>query len=70
MVKELELLKIVVPDEFMTGGIIAKFPPSWRDFSTTLDEFMTGLRRPKEGSAMTRLTIQKILEDYGVLPKA
>jgi hypothetical protein len=28
------------------------------------------LRRPKEGSAMTRPTIQKILEFDGVLPKA
>jgi hypothetical protein len=27
------------------------------------------LERPKEGSAMTRSTIQKILEDHGVLPK-
>jgi hypothetical protein len=36
MVKELELLKIIVPDEFVAGGIIAKLPPSWRDFTTTL----------------------------------
>jgi hypothetical protein len=36
MVKELELLKIIVPDEFVVGGIIAKLPPSWRDFTTTL----------------------------------
>jgi hypothetical protein len=36
MVKELALLKIVVPDEFVTGGIIAKLPPSWRDFATAL----------------------------------
>jgi hypothetical protein len=28
MVKELRLLKIVVPDEFVAGGIIAKLPPS------------------------------------------
>jgi hypothetical protein len=28
MVKELTLLKIVVPDEFVAGGIIAKLPPS------------------------------------------
>jgi hypothetical protein len=27
MVKELKLLKIVVPDEFVAGGIIAKLPP-------------------------------------------
>jgi hypothetical protein len=36
MVKELELLKIIVPDEFVAGGIIAKLPPSWRDFVTAL----------------------------------
>jgi hypothetical protein len=36
MVKELALLKTVVPDEFVTGGIIAKLPPSWRDFATAL----------------------------------
>jgi hypothetical protein len=36
MVKELRLLKIVVPDEFMARGIIAKLPPSWRDFTTAL----------------------------------
>jgi hypothetical protein len=36
MVKELALLKIVVPDEFVAGGIIAKLPPSWRDFAIAL----------------------------------
>jgi hypothetical protein len=36
MVKELGLLKIVIPDEFVAGDIIAKLPPSWRDFSTAL----------------------------------
>jgi hypothetical protein len=36
MVKELTLLKIIVPDEFLAGGIIAKLPPSWRDFITAL----------------------------------
>jgi hypothetical protein len=36
MVKELELLKIVVPNEFVAEGIIAKLPPSWSDFATTL----------------------------------
>jgi hypothetical protein len=36
MVKKLTLLKIVVPDEFVAGGIIAKLPPSWRDFVTAL----------------------------------
>jgi hypothetical protein len=36
MVKELVLLKIVVPDEFVAGGIIVKLPSSWRDFATAL----------------------------------
>jgi hypothetical protein len=36
MVKELALLNIVVPDEFVVGGIIAKLPLSWRDFTTSL----------------------------------
>jgi hypothetical protein len=36
MVKELGLLKIVVPDEFVARVIIAKLPPLWRDFSTAL----------------------------------
>jgi hypothetical protein len=35
-VKELELQKIIVPDEFVAKGIIAILPPSWRDFTTTL----------------------------------
>jgi hypothetical protein len=36
MVKELRLLKIVIPDEFVARGIIAKLPLSWRDFTTAL----------------------------------
>jgi hypothetical protein len=36
MVKKLGLLKIVIPDEFVVEGIIAKLPPSWRDFATAL----------------------------------
>jgi hypothetical protein len=33
MVNELTLLKIVVPDEFVAEGIIAKLPLSWRNFA-------------------------------------
>jgi hypothetical protein len=36
MVKELELLKCVLPDKFVAGYIIAKLPPSWRGFGTAL----------------------------------
>jgi hypothetical protein len=36
MEKELTLLKIVVTNEFVVGGIIVKLPPSWRDFTTAL----------------------------------
>jgi hypothetical protein len=36
MVKEFRLLKIVVPTEFVAGGIIAKLPLSYRDFTTAL----------------------------------
>ena len=34
--KELELLKCVLPDKFVAGCIIAKLPPSWRNFATSL----------------------------------
>jgi hypothetical protein len=34
--KELELLNIIVLDEYVTGDIIAKLPSSLRDFTTTL----------------------------------
>jgi hypothetical protein len=36
MVKELEQFLCVLPDKFVAGGIIAKLPPSWKDFSTSL----------------------------------
>jgi hypothetical protein len=36
MMKKLALLKIVVPDEFMVGGIITKLPSSWRNFTIVL----------------------------------
>jgi hypothetical protein len=36
MVKELGLLKIVVPDKFVAGGIITKLPPSWKNFAIAL----------------------------------
>ncbi|KAK1645792.1 hypothetical protein QYE76_063597 [Lolium multiflorum] len=34
--KELELLKCALPDKFVAGCIIAKLPPSWKNFATTL----------------------------------
>ena len=35
LTKELEL-NCVLPDKFIAGGIIAKLPPSWRNFATSL----------------------------------
>ena len=34
--KELEQVSCVLPDKFIAGGIIAKLPPSWRNFATSL----------------------------------
>ena len=36
LVKELELLKGLLPDKFGAGCIIAKLPSSWRNFTTAL----------------------------------
>ena len=36
LVKELELYGCPLPDRFVAGCIIAKLPPSWTDFATTL----------------------------------
>jgi hypothetical protein len=36
LTKELEQFSCVLPDKFVAGGIIAKLPPSWTDFTTTL----------------------------------
>jgi len=36
LVKELKLLKCLLPDKFVAGCIIAKLPSSWRNFATTL----------------------------------
>jgi hypothetical protein len=34
--KELELFPCLLPDKFVAGGIIAKLPPCWKDFDTSL----------------------------------
>jgi hypothetical protein len=34
--KELKQFTCVLPDKFIAGGIIAKLPPSWRNFATSL----------------------------------
>ena len=34
--KELENFPCLLPNKFVVGGIIAKLPPSWRDFATSL----------------------------------
>ena len=36
LAKELGHFPCLLPDKFMAGGIIAKLPPSWRDFATSL----------------------------------
>jgi hypothetical protein len=36
LAKELEQFKCTVPDKFLIGDIIAKLPPSWRNFATSL----------------------------------
>jgi len=36
LAKELELFPYPFPDKFVAGGIIAKLPPSWKDFATSL----------------------------------
>ncbi|XP_021315206.1 uncharacterized protein LOC110434804 [Sorghum bicolor] len=36
LAKELENNKCVLPDKFVAGDIIAKLPPTWRDFVTSL----------------------------------
>jgi hypothetical protein len=36
LAKELEQFPCVLPDKFAAGGIIAKLPPSWKDFATSL----------------------------------
>jgi hypothetical protein len=36
LAKELEQLKCTLPDKFVAGGIIARLPPSWRNFATSL----------------------------------
>jgi hypothetical protein len=36
LAKELEKFPCVLPDKFVAGSIIAKLPPSWTNFATTL----------------------------------
>ena len=36
LAKQLEYFKCVLPDKFVAGTIIAKLPPSWNDFATSL----------------------------------
>ena len=36
IVKEFKLLKCSLPNKFVARGIIAKLPPSWRNFATAL----------------------------------
>jgi hypothetical protein len=36
LAKKLKSFKCVLPDKFVAGGIIAKMPPTWMDFATSL----------------------------------
>ena len=36
LAKELEYYKCVLPEKFVAGTIIAKLPPSWNNFATSL----------------------------------
>ena len=36
LAKELEQFSCVLPKKFVAGGIIAKLPPTWKDFATSL----------------------------------
>jgi hypothetical protein len=36
LAKELELFPCPLPDKFVPDSIIAKLPPSWKDFATSL----------------------------------
>jgi hypothetical protein len=36
LAKELKLFPCPLPDKFVAGSIIAKLPPSWKDFATSL----------------------------------
>jgi hypothetical protein len=36
LAKDLEIFPCHLPDKFVAGGIIAKLPPSWKDFATSL----------------------------------
>jgi len=36
LAKELEQFPCVLPEKFVPSGIIAKLPPTWKDFATSL----------------------------------
>jgi hypothetical protein len=54
------LITLIVLNKFL--GVLTRI--------STKGTTSQGLRKPKEGSAMTQPTIQKIPEDHDMLPKA
>jgi hypothetical protein len=64
LVGELAHFECVLPNKFVVGGIIAKLPPTWRNFATTLkhkEEAMT------VGSLIATLDVEEKVRSKNVL---
>jgi hypothetical protein len=59
-VGELAHFDCVLPDKFMVGGIIAKLPPSWKYFSTSL-------KHKKESMTIESLIVSLDVEEKAKL---
>jgi hypothetical protein len=58
LAKELELLKYVIPDEVVTGCIIAKLSSPWRNFATSLKH------------KRVKITVENLIQSLDVEEKA